>query len=88
MSEIAQTVSSERRRNFGGTHFFDRDVKLVEVIRIPETSNETHHKISEWAQFIGKVPIVCKDTPGFIVNRLNVRYFLNAIQMFERGKLE
>ncbi|CAL8069198.1 unnamed protein product [Orchesella dallaii] len=86
--EIAQAVSSERRKNFGGTHFFDRDVKLVEVIRTTETSNETYHKLMEWGSFIGKVPVACKDTPGFIVNRLNLPYFINAVKMYERGEAD
>lgn len=85
ITEIAQSLSSERKKNFGGTHFFDRDVKLIEIIRLQETTNETYCKLTEWAQFIGKVPITCKDTPGFIVNRLNLRYFVNAMQMYERG---
>ncbi|ODM92520.1 hypothetical protein Ocin01_14157 [Orchesella cincta] len=88
VNEIAQAVSTERRKNFGGTHFFDRDVKLVEVVRTGDTSNETFHKLMEWGTYIGKVPVACKDTPGFIANRLNLPYFINAVKMYERGDAE
>lgn len=83
--EIAQLVSPSRKENFTGTHFFDRDVKLVEIVKIAETTNETYHKVSEWAMYTGKKVVGCKDTPGFIVNRLLIPYFMNALQLYERG---
>jgi len=86
VGEIGERLSGTRKERFGGVHFFNAVVmKLVEVIRTPETSDESFVKIMNWSKFIGKVPVVCKDTPGFIANRLNVTYFLEAIAMFERG---
>ncbi|OXA62940.1 Hydroxyacyl-coenzyme A dehydrogenase, mitochondrial [Folsomia candida] len=84
--ELAQALSSKRKEQFAGTHFFEPvTVKLLEVVRIPETREEVFHKVMEWGRFIGKVPVVCKDSPGFIVNRLNIPYLINAVSMFERG---
>ena len=82
---IAKDVKAMDR--FGGLHFFNPVplMKLVEVIRVPETSNETFDALMNYTKAIGKVPVACKDTPGFIVNRLLVPYMFEAIQMLERG---
>ncbi|VEN53161.1 unnamed protein product [Callosobruchus maculatus] len=60
-------------------------MKLLEVIRTPETSHDTYTAMMEWGKSIGKVCITCKDTPGFVVNRLLVPYIAEAIRMMERG---
>lgn len=39
-------------------------MKLLEVIRIQETSDDTYEKLVEWGKSIGKVTVNCKDTPG------------------------
>jgi len=60
-------------------------MKLLEVIRIKETSDDTFEKFMAWGKAIGKVTVSCGDTPGFIVNRLLVPYMLEAIRLYERG---
>ncbi|KAK6015585.1 3-hydroxyacyl-CoA dehydrogenase protein [Ostertagia ostertagi] len=72
---------------FAGLHFFNPVpvMKLVEVVSTPETSNETHQKLVDFCKSLGKQPVSCKDTPGFIVNRLLVPYLLDSIRMLERG---
>nr|CAD7392348.1 unnamed protein product [Timema cristinae] len=60
-------------------------MKLLEVIRIPETSDETYKKMMDWGQALGKTTITCKDTPGFVVNRLLVPNLAEAVRMLERG---
>ena len=45
-------------------------MKLVEVIKILETSDDTYDSLMAWSKAIGKHPVTCRDTEGFIVNRL------------------
>nr|CAI5822268.1 unnamed protein product [Callosobruchus analis] len=70
IGDIASVTN--RKDRFGGLHFFNPVpvMKLLEVIRIPETSHNTYTAMMEWGKSIGKVCITCKDTPGFVVNRL------------------
>lgn len=85
ISEIALPTS--RKDRFVGLHFFNPVpvMKLLEVIRIPETSDETYKSVMEWGANIGKTTVTCKDTPGFIVNRLLVPYMMEAVRLLERG---
>ncbi|KAE9416491.1 hypothetical protein Angca_009163, partial [Angiostrongylus cantonensis] len=71
---------------FAGLHFFNPVpvMKLVEVVSTPESSQETHSRLLEFCRSLGKQPVSCKDTPGFIVNRLLVPYLLDSIRMLER----
>ncbi|GJQ83655.1 hypothetical protein Trydic_g14365 [Trypoxylus dichotomus] len=85
IGEIASVTN--RKDKFGGLHFFNPVpvMKLLEVVRIPETSDETYTAFMEWGKSIGKTCITCKDTPGFVVNRLLIPYKLEALRMYERG---
>jgi 3-hydroxyacyl-CoA dehydrogenase len=85
IAEIASSTS--RLDRFGGLHFFNPVpiMKLLEVIRIPETSDETFNAMVAWGKAMKKVTVDCKDTPGFIVNRLLVPYLMEAVRMVERG---
>jgi len=85
ISSIAD--ATKRKDRFGGLHFFSPVpmMKLVEVIRIAETSDSTFDALFDFSKRIGKTPVSCKDTPGFIVNRLLVPYMMEAIRMLERG---
>ncbi|XP_041362773.1 hydroxyacyl-coenzyme A dehydrogenase, mitochondrial-like [Gigantopelta aegis] len=80
-------VSTQRLDQWGGAHFFNPVpmMKLLEVIRIPQTSDETFNSLLEWGKSLGKVTVQCKDTPGFIVNRLLVPYMAEAVRLVERG---
>jgi len=85
IAEIASATS--RLDRFGGLHFFNPVpvMKLLEVVRIPETSDETFDAMIAWGKAMKKVTVDCKDTPGFIVNRLLVPYLMEAVRMVERG---
>lgn len=85
ITEIASKCT--RKDRFGGLHFFSPVpmMRLLEVIRISDTSDETYHKMDNWGKSIGKVTVTCKDTPGFIVNRLLIPYSIEAVRMVERG---
>ncbi|XP_044738059.1 hydroxyacyl-coenzyme A dehydrogenase, mitochondrial-like [Chrysoperla carnea] len=85
IGEIASVTN--RKDRFGGLHFFNPPpvMKLLEVVRTPDTSEETYKAMMAWGKSIGKVCITAKDTPGFVVNRLLVPYIAEAIRMYERG---
>ena len=76
-----------RLDRFGGLHFFNPVpmMKLVEVVKACQTSQETYDKLEAWAKSLGKVTVFCQDTPGFLVNRLLVPYLLEAVRLHERG---
>ncbi|KAJ3090717.1 hypothetical protein HK102_002860 [Quaeritorhiza haematococci] len=86
IADIAK-VAPGRLERFAGLHFFNPvpQMKLVEVIRIPETSDEAFTSLLDFVKGLGKVPVSCKDTPGFIVNRLLVPYMMEALRLVERG---
>lgn len=85
IGEIASVT--KRKDRFGGLHFFNPVpvMKLLEVIRTSDTSDATYASMMEWGKNMGKVCITCKDTPGFVVNRLLVPYIAEAVRMYERG---
>ncbi|XP_055328013.1 hydroxyacyl-coenzyme A dehydrogenase, mitochondrial-like isoform X2 [Paramacrobiotus metropolitanus] len=87
LSITAMASVTERRDRFGGLHFFSPVpmMKLVEVVRLETTSDATFDSLMDFAKKIDKVPVACKDTPGFIVNRLLIPYSLEAVRMVERG---
>ncbi|CAL4110178.1 unnamed protein product [Meganyctiphanes norvegica] len=80
-------AATNRKDRFGGLHFFNPVpvMKLLEVVRIPETSQGTYEAMCDWGKAMGKVTVECKDTPGFIVNRLLVPYMFEAVRMLDRG---
>lgn len=79
--------ASGRPENMIGLHFFNpvQMMKLVEVVRTEHTSDAAFQLGHEYCKAIGKVSISCKDTPGFVVNRLLVPYIAQAQLMVERG---
>jgi len=73
--------------NFVGMHFFNPVDKmpLVEVIRGPKTSDVTTATIFDLSKKMGKTPVVVKDGPGFLVNRLLMPYMIEAMFLLENG---
>jgi 3-hydroxyacyl-CoA dehydrogenase/enoyl-CoA hydratase/3-hydroxybutyryl-CoA epimerase/3-hydroxyacyl-CoA dehydrogenase/enoyl-CoA hydratase/3-hydroxybutyryl-CoA epimerase/enoyl-CoA isomerase len=85
ITRMAQSV--KRPENFAGMHFFnpvDR-MQLVEVIRGEKTSDQTVVTLVALAKRIGKTPIVVRDCPGFLVNRILFPYMNEALLMLEEG---
>jgi 3-hydroxybutyryl-CoA dehydrogenase len=70
-----------------GLHFFSPVpvMRLVEIVVALDTSEATQETAQEFAERIGKRPIVTKDRSGFIVNMLLVPYLMAAIRMYEEG---
>ena len=84
---VEMAAATTRPDRFAGLHFFNPPVimKLVEIVKGLTTSDETIGTLREFVTKIGKTPVVCKDTTGFIVNRLMVPYLLGAIRALEQG---
>jgi len=83
--EIA--AATKRPDRFAGLHFFNPPVvmQLVEVVKAITTSDATIEALRAFVTRLGHTPVVCKDTPGFIVNRLMIPIMLEAIRALEQG---
>ncbi|XP_049876171.1 probable 3-hydroxyacyl-CoA dehydrogenase B0272.3 isoform X2 [Pectinophora gossypiella] len=77
----------KRKDRYGGLHFFNPVpvMRLLEVIKGDHISEETYQAMMAWGKSVGKTCITCKDTPGFVVNRLLGPYSAEALRMYERG---
>ena len=85
VGELAEvTVSPE---HVIGLHFFNpvSRMKLVEVVIAKQTSDETRDRSLAFVRQIGKLPVIVRDSPGFLVNRVLFPYLLDAAELFERG---
>ena len=69
--------------NFGGMHFFNpvSRMPLVEVVSSPSTSEETVAILCKTSLAIGKVPLICNDCSGFVVNRMLMPYLIEFDKM-------
>ncbi len=87
LTVIEMAAATKRPDKFVGLHFFNPVpiMKLVEVVRTIQTSQETFDAAFEFAKSVGKVPIACKDNSGFVVNLLLVPYLIGAIRAVENG---
>jgi len=85
VTEIALGVMDASR--VAGMHFFNPApvMKLVEVIKTVHTSDDVVQTIIGIALQMGKTPVVCNDSPGFIVNRVARHYYLEAMRLVEAG---
>ena len=84
---VEMAAGTKRPQQFAGLHFFNPApvMPLVEIVRAITTSDETIETLRAFVGSLGKTGVVCKDTPGFIVNRLMVPYLLGAIRALEQG---
>jgi 3-hydroxybutyryl-CoA dehydrogenase len=73
-----------------GMHFFNPVpmLKLVEVVRGRETSDETAEAITQLARELGKTPAVANDSPGFVSNRILMPYINEAVWVLHDGVAE
>ncbi|WP_202319423.1 3-hydroxyacyl-CoA dehydrogenase/enoyl-CoA hydratase family protein [Archaeoglobus neptunius] len=86
ITDIASVTG--RKDRVVGLHFFNPPtlIKLVEIIKGEETCDETVKKTIEFARSIGMdYVLVEKDVPGFLINRINIRVFVEAIRLLEEG---
>ena len=85
LSQLSQFV--ENKANFLGLHFFNPVDKmpLVEVIPQSQTSPDVQKRALAFLAQTGKVPILVKDSPGFLVNRLLACLLLDALRIADEG---
>jgi 3-hydroxybutyryl-CoA dehydrogenase len=89
-SSLSPTTLAEKiphPERFAGMHFFNPAplMKLVEVVNTAFTEERTTRLITETVRQMGKVPVICKDAPGFIVNHVARPYYLEALRLVEEG---
>ena len=85
VNELSKATTRPDR--FVGLHFFYHPAKnrLVEVIPADVSSEETISKVVQYCKQLGKVVIVCKDKPGFVVNRFFVPWLNEACLLMQEG---
>jgi 3-hydroxybutyryl-CoA dehydrogenase len=85
VSGIAAELQFPER--LAGMHFFNPApvMKLVEIVQGEKTGDATIQALFELAERCGKVPVICMDSPGFIVNRIARQYYLEALKLVELG---
>ncbi|CAK1550332.1 unnamed protein product [Leptosia nina] len=87
ISVNAIAAGIKRKDRYGGLHFFNPVpvMRLLEVIKSDQISDDTYQTMMEWGKSVGKTCITCHDTPGFVVNRLLGPYSAEAVRLYERG---
>ena len=88
VSKIAAGVMSPQR--VIGMHFFNPAtiMKLVEVVNTEHTNAQTTETIVALAKQMGKVAVLCKDSPGFIVNRVARPYYTESLRLVEEDQTD
>ncbi len=85
VTEIAAATSRPER--VCGLHWFNPApvLPLVEVVRAERTDDETIARAYAFVRQVGKHPVVCRDTPGFIVNRILLPIMSDVANLWEQG---
>ncbi|MGZ5192189.1 MAG: 3-hydroxyacyl-CoA dehydrogenase family protein [Flavisolibacter sp.] len=85
ISSIAEKINSPHR--VAGLHFFNPApvMKLVEVVKAEQTSDQVIKDLISITEKLNKTPVVCKDSPGFIVNRVARPFYIESLRLIEEG---
>ena len=85
ITALAQHLPQPQR--FAGLHFFNPAplMKLVEIVRGEQTADEVIQTLIAFTKALGKTGVVCKDAPGFIVNRVARPYYIESLRLAEEG---
>ncbi len=87
---LTETLSKEQKQNFLITHFFNppRYLRLLEIVTGPETDKAMIRTVTEFCDVrLGKGVVECKDTPGFIVNRILTYFMQSALNVAVNDKV-
>ncbi len=87
LSISALAVSIPVPQRFAGMHFFNPAplMTLVEIVKGEQTSEDVMTALADITKKLGKVPVVCSDSPGFIVNRVARPYYIESLRLAEEG---
>jgi 3-hydroxybutyryl-CoA dehydrogenase len=87
VTQIADATQSPER--IVGMHFFNPApvLPLVEVVRTAHTSDQTFEAAFAFAQRLGKEPVACNDTPGFIVNRILIPLLNDCVRVLDEARV-
>jgi len=87
VTEIADVTGRPER--VVGMHFFNPApvLKLVEVVRTAHTSDEVFDAAYAFAEKLGKEPIACNDTPGFVVNRILIPLLNDCVRVIDEARV-
>ena len=87
LSIDCMNVAMDNPSRLGGLHFFNpvHRMELVEVIQGKETDAAVVRTLLKFVNRIGKRAVLCKDSPGFLVNRILVPYLVEAAILWEEG---
>jgi 3-hydroxybutyryl-CoA dehydrogenase len=85
VTEIAGATAHPAR--VVGMHFFNPApvLKLVEVVRTAQTADDVFQTAYDFAQRLGKEPIACNDTPGFVVNRILIPLLNDCVRVIDEA---
>ena len=88
ITQIAKGVKNPER--VIGMHFFNPAtiMKLVEVVKTDLTNEQTTSIIIELAKQMNKTPVICKDSPGFIVNRVARPFYIESLRLVEEELID
>jgi len=88
VTKIASEVKQPER--VVGMHFFNPApvMKLVEIIKAEQTLDDIIKVVYELAKQLNKIPVLCKDAPGFIVNRVARPYYIESLRIAEEGETD
>jgi 3-hydroxyacyl-CoA dehydrogenase / enoyl-CoA hydratase / 3-hydroxybutyryl-CoA epimerase len=87
LSIDAIAASLQHPERVVGIHFFNpvHRMQLVEIVRGTKTDAATLNTAIRFAKQIGKLPVLVKDSPGFLVNRILLPYMVEAVRLFAEG---
>src|SRR5665213_781809 len=87
LSITAIASATRRPQRVLGLHFFNpaHIMKLVEIVRGHETTDDVMYRAEGYVKQLGKVPVLAKDTPGFIVNRVARTFYGEAFRLLGDG---
>lgn len=87
LSLVALAAGVPFPERFIGMHFFNPapQMKLIEIVMTPATDQRVKDAVLDVALRMGKTAVICRDSPGFIVNHVARPYYLEALRLMEEG---